>query len=372
MNNDNLSFNIGNSPLKRPNYVRLKVARDEIKNTIYHHPEFAAFGKQMEQVFEQWKTQTIAHTNALDKGLRPKDEIHAISENLLKHYDNQPLIDKYAMYQHLMDYWNETMQDDFYEIAADGWIAGCEVKRLEKKNKKGNKETGIEGIEGRLIPPALIIQEYFSNEQLIIDNLQLSIENLNAQMEELRGEHGGEDGLLANAIDDKGKISKASLAKAIKDLGKRNEDNAEEWDMLTAYKKLMDQEADIQTQIKTAKAELEKNVFAQYPKLSIEEIKKLVIEKKWMSEIEKRIRSEMEGISHRLTQRIKELAERYETPLPAIQKEVEELQQKVEEHLKQMGYKWSALGLVGLEDDKMTENGHSNTTNHLNPTILKS
>jgi len=333
---------------KRPDYYELIIPKEEIKNTIFNHPEFTAFGKQMEQVFEQWKTETIAYTKALDKGLRPKHEIHIISENLLKHYDNKQLTDKYAMYQHLMDYWSpdgndEAMQDDFYEIAADGWVAGNEVKRKEKKTKKGDKEmvkevAGIEGLEGRLIPPALMIQEYFAKEQKAIEELEAQAETLNANMEELRDEHGGEDGLLANAIDDKGKISKANLTKALKELGKRNEENAEEYDMLMQYKILMDEEADTQAQIKTAKAELEKKVIAQYPKLTIDEIKTLVVEKKWMANMEQRIRTEMDNISHRLTQRIKELAERYETPLPKLMNEVQELTAKVEGHLQKMGF----------------------------------
>ena len=157
---------------------------------------------------------------------------------------------------------------------------------------------------------------------------------------EMRDEHGGEDGLLANAIDDKGKISKANLAKAIKELGKRNEDNAEEFDMLAAYKKLMDEEADTQTKIKAAKAELEKKVIAQYPKLSIDEIKTVVVEKKWMANMEQRIRTEMDNISHRLTQRIKELADRYETPMPKLTNDVSLLTSKVEDHLVKMNYKW--------------------------------
>ena len=379
MTNDNSQLTISNSPLKRPNYVRLKVANDEIKNTIFNHPEFTAFGKQMEQVFEQWKTETIAYTKALDKGLRPKHQIHIISENLLKHYDNKQLTDKYAMYQHLMDYWSpdgndEAMQDDFYEIAADGWAVGNEVRRKEKKTKASTGSAqekagvikfvpGIEGLEGRLIPPALMIQEYFSNEQKAIEELEAQAETLNARMEELRDEHGGEDGLLANAIDDKGKISKAGLAKAIAEskanlkLWKKEQpamaaepviaygdekdcSPQDELSVLTLYKKLMDDEIQIQTYIKASKAELEKKVIAQYPKLSIDEIKTIVVEKKWMANMEQRIRTEMDNISHRLTQRIKELADRYETPMPKLTNEVAFLTSKVEDHLKKMNYKW--------------------------------
>ncbi len=330
---------------KRPEYYQLNITNEEIKNTIFHHPEFTAFGKEMDAVFDKWKSETIAYTKALDKGLHPKQEIHRISENLLRYYDNKQLTDKYAMYQHLMEYWAETMQDDLYELAADGWKAGNELKRIEKKTKKGGKETvkpvaGIEGLEGRLIPPVLIIQEYFAKEQKAIDELETQSETMNAAMDELREEHGGEDGLLANAIDDKGKISKGNLAKAIKELGKRNADNAEEHDQVQAYKKLMDDEADTKAKIKKALGELEKKVIAQYPKLSIDEIKTVVVEKKWMHSMEQSIRTEMDNISHRLTQRIKELAERYETPLPKLSSEVDGLTAKVERHLKEMNFVW--------------------------------
>jgi type I restriction enzyme M protein len=330
---------------KRSDYYELNIANEEIKNTIFNHPEFTSFGKQMDEVFSKWKNETIAYTKALDKGLRPKHEIHIISEKLLKHYDNKQLTDKYAMYQHMMDFWSDTMQDDFYELTTDGWKAGREIKRIEKKTKKGDKEVvkqvaGIEGLEGHLIPPSLMIQEYFAKEQKTIYELEAKSETLNANMEELRDEHGGEEGLLNNVLDDKGKISKANLAKVIKDLGKRNEENADEFDMLSDYKKLIDNEADIQAKIKTVKAELEKKVIAQYPKLTIDEIKTLVIEKKWMSNMDKRIRTEMDNISHRLTQRIKELAERYETPLPKQTTNVAELDAKVNAHLQKMGFVW--------------------------------
>jgi type I restriction enzyme M protein len=332
-------------PDKRANYSTLAIGLEEIKNTIFNHQEFTAFAEKMDDVFKKWKTKTVDYARALEEGLKPKKEIHAISENLLGHYENRPLTDKYAMYQHLMDYWAETMQDDFYELAADGWKAGNEVKRIRKKTRKGEKDivkevAGIEGLEGTLIPPALMIQEYFAKEQKAIDEMEAQAETLNAAMDELREEHGGEDGLLAEAIDDKQKISKKTLQTAIKDIGRRSADNAEEYDMLQKYKKLMEEEADTKAKIKQAMAELEKKVIAQYPKLTINEIKTIVVEKKWMNSIEQRIRTEMENISHRLTQRIKELAERYETPLPQLSDEVDVLTAKVEGHLRKMNFKW--------------------------------
>ena len=263
---------------ERAKYSALNIAKEEIKSVIFNHPEFTAFSKKMDNVFGKWKSKTAAYAKALDKGLLPKQEIHKISETLLKNYSvkthggasqhgGASLINEYNVYQHLLDYWAEIMQDDMYELAADGWKAGNEVRRIEKKTKKGDKEVvkqvaGIEGLEGRLIPPSLIIQEYFSQEQKAIDDLQGQIETLNASMDEMLEEHGGEDGLLSNAIDDKGKISKANLQKAImgaethdraspqdrtsqqgnaslQSNASPQSDNEDEYKMLQIYKKLM-------------------------------------------------------------------------------------------------------------------------------------
>jgi type I restriction enzyme M protein len=329
----------------RKDYSELRISKDEIKNTVFNHPEFTAFRKEMGSVFKRWKKKTADYLKALKKGMHPKQEIHTISENLLKAYENKNLIDKYDVYQHLMDYWAETMQDDMYELTADGWKAGNEVKRIEKKTKKGDKEVvkhvaGIEGLEGRLIPPALIIQEYFAEEQKAIDELQAQTETLNTKMDEMWEEHGGEDGLLSNAIDDKQKISKKNLQAAIKELGKRNSDNTEEYDMMQAYKKLMEEETEVKTKIKAALKELDALFINKFATLSIDKIKNIVVDKKWMHNVEQSIKAEMDNISHRLTQRIKELAERYETPLPKQTNKVNKLEGKVNAHLEKMGYSW--------------------------------
>ena len=124
------------------------------------------------------------------------------------------------------------------------------------------------------------------------------------------------------------------------DSKRRKVEDKEEYDLLETYKWLLDEEAEKNTEIRIAKAELEKKVIAQYPKLSIDEIKNIVVEKKWMANMEQRIRNEMDNISHRLTQRIKELADRYETPIPKLTNDVAQLTSKVEDHLKKMNYKW--------------------------------
>ena len=51
------------------------------------------------------------------------------------------LLDKYDVYQRLMDYWNETMQDDLYLITSSIWVEAARHKIIEDKarNIKGRR-----------------------------------------------------------------------------------------------------------------------------------------------------------------------------------------------------------------------------------------
>jgi len=333
------------APGDRKGYARLKVDKSEIRTTIFNHPEFTAFGKEMNAILEKWKTQTSAYVKALQLGCKPKEVILEIAENLLESFADKSLIDKYDIYQHLMSYWETTMKDDLYELAADGWKAGTEVNRIKRerkvKDKTLSKEVeGIEGLEGRLIPPKLMIEVCFAKEQADIDQLMAEKEAALAKMEELKEEHSGEDGLLAEAIED-GKISKKSIQSRIKTLGKINPENRAEREVLDTYLQLFDRESQLNAEIKSALKALETVVQKNYPLLSEATVKNIVVERKWLATIDKDITAELDRISQSLTKRITELADRYASTLPQLTDEVAELEEKVSAHLQKMGFVWN-------------------------------
>ena len=73
----------------------------------------------------------------MDRGSDPKSLIGVISEDLLVRFVGEKLVCRYDVYQHLMNYWAETMQDDVYAIAQDGW----EVGRVIRPSTKGKPRT---------------------------------------------------------------------------------------------------------------------------------------------------------------------------------------------------------------------------------------
>jgi len=318
-------------------YLTLKVSKDEIRNTIFQHEDFTHFIHLMNEVYGEWRNKTKELLKALDSGFSPKDLIHEISENLLSTYTDRPLIDKYSMFQVLMNYWTDTMQDDCYLIAAPlesgcGWQA--RTYRILVKNKKGNDID--KGWTCDLIPKQLVINRYFYEEQQkILDlNSELDmVQNLKLEMEE---EQNSESGVF-NDLD---KVNKGNIKARLKELGHEKE-SEEEISIFMSYLELLDKESDLKNKIRTEEEDLDDALYAFYPKLTEKQIKDMVISDKWLASIKKYIDGEIDSISENLASRIIELADRYETSLPKLTETVHELENKVAGHLREMGFSWN-------------------------------
>ena len=122
----------------------------------------------------------------------------------------------------------------------------------------------------------------------------------------------------------------------LKEIG-RDPDYAEERQALEDYSALLDQQADTKARLKAAQDDLEAKLDAKYPTLTEDEIKTLVVDNKWLATIAAAVQGELDRVSQTLTGRIRQLAERYATPLPQLVDEVAALASKVDGHLKRMG-----------------------------------
>ena len=316
----------------RKGYFNVTVDKAKIKAVIYEHPEFKNFISSMNQHFNLWRDIATKNLKKLNSGLHPKEEISKLSEELLHHYEGKPLMDAYNVYQNLLDYWATTMSDDLYFISADGWKA--ETYRVIEKDKKGKEKD--KGWTCDLIPKQLIVARYFSNEQEELDQASFELDSLSSQITEMAQEHGGDEG----AFSELEKVNKANAALRLKEIAK-DKDAKEEADLLKEYIDMCDKEVELKKKVKELDSKLDELAMKQYPKLKTEDIKILVIEDKWMASLGKEIHGELDRISHSLTYRINELAERYESALPVLIKEVSSFESKVNKHLEKMGFVWN-------------------------------
>ena len=194
-----------------------------------------------------------------------------------------------------MDYWAETMQDDCYLIAADGWKA--ETYRVLAKNAKG-KEVD-KGWTCDLVPKSLIVARYFAAEQEAIHKLEAELENVAAQITELEEENGGDDGVFAGLE----KINKANITAEWKKL-KADPQSKEDAAILENWLKLNSEESLLKAKLKAAEDELDALAYAKYPTLGEDDIKTLVVDDKWLASLESAVHGEMDRISQALTQRV--------------------------------------------------------------------
>ncbi|ADV50573.1 type I restriction-modification system, M subunit [Cellulophaga algicola DSM 14237] len=416
-------------------YSNLTIENEQIKDEIYSHPEFERFITQMDSLFNGWKQKNTTVLKALDKGNKPKQVIANLAEDLLQTYHKKALIDKYNVYQLLLSYWNETMQDDCYIVSADGWVA--ETYRIYKENAK--KKMVDKGWTCDLVPKELVINKYFETEKKGLEILETEKENAISTRTALEEEYNAEGNALfevskkaealenlsefmelalekyfpsiytknegfkeeleqisnqlselnANDVIDHLKNSKGAITKkaitnqlALADPNSEEEKILNKWLNLTKkiaskkkelktivdtldkniatktkedpkqeyiaeigiinqYLQLLEDETALKAKIKIAEKELDEKLYAKYPTLTETEVKQLVVDDKWTQTIESSIKGEIDHISQRLTNRIKELEERYATPLPQIDQDLTDLETKVNAHLTKMGFVWN-------------------------------
>ena len=314
----------------RPGYLDLCVEKSAIKTAIHDHREFVSFIAEMNAHFAEWRDTNAVTLKALQAGCYPREIIAQLSESLLAHYADKPLIDPYDVYQQLMDFWSETMQDDCYLIAAEGWKA--ETDRVIEVDKKGKERD--KGWVCDLIPKALIVARYFSEEQAAIDQLVVDLDSVTASLSEMAEEHGGEDGVFAE-LD---KVNKTNVTARLKEI-KGDKDAKDDIATLNGWLKFNTQEAGLKKCLKKVEA-----VLTAWPTPSIQSYPSPRSNRSWLT-INGwplwMLPSTARWIALASNSRsVKELAERYETPLPRMLDCVAEMEAKVNCHLERMGFSW--------------------------------
>lgn len=319
---------------KKENYYELQAKIDELQDIVDNSKEVKDFKNKALAVLKEWENQNIPIMRAVSSTTKTKEFITSLSESLLKLFERIELIDKYAVYQILMDYWDEEMKDDIYLIIENGWEA--KTRRVIEKNKKG-KEID-KGWTCDLIPKEIIASEFFENEKEQIEELELRKEEIETEMNDLMEENSGEEGILEGVKNDKGNITKKDLQAKINELKWKPDEFEEELKVLNKYMKLINEDARIKKEIKALESKLDNKLLKKYTELTETDVRELVVERKWIKHIEERFKDELDNIILSFTTRIKELAERYAQSLPEINKQTEEYEEKVKKHLEVMGF----------------------------------
>jgi type I restriction enzyme M protein len=368
----------------RPGYYDPKIEPHQVKEAVLRNNDFLEYTASVDESFVNWRRTHKPTLMGLEKNDLPKKVIKKLSENLLDLYADTPLLNKYDAYQRLMDYWDEVMQDDLYLIIAEGWKDAAQPRitiddKRRKIKEKANLTMGPRNKQKKykmdLIPPEIIINRYFSENQEEIERLEAEVAMAAERLQEFVEEHGDDEGALIGLEGAKGKITKGNVQERVMELkqavleaynegtpqyeqakkirkttfGKRDwktgtsdeEGLFEDLDVLYQYLQIVENKSAAKKSWQNALKVLHKQVLDKYSELTEDEIKELVVEDKWFASIKNGIDSEVRAIAQILAGRVKELDERYAESLPQLSSRVTDLSARVDEHLARMGAVWN-------------------------------
>ena len=280
---------------------------------------------------------------------KPKKFIADLGETVLTKYEPDKLTDKYAVYQLLMEYWQETMQDDVYIISEIGY----KIELQEHRETKNKKE--IITYYNDLVPAPLVEKRYFPEDLEQIQDKENELADVQSQKEEFLEENCSDEGKLngltltykknikgvnqevTEDLYDGDSMSKGKVEKFIT-ANKNNPVFAEEIILLRKYLEILAKEAKLNKEIKEIKIGLYNKVLKKYAELTVDEIKTLVVDDKWLATLKDKFEEHLNDLTQVLSKRVKEVSLRYESTVSQLENKREALKAKVKAHLATMGY----------------------------------
>ncbi len=312
-------------------YYQLSVGNDNIADVINNNDSYQARVADFDKLLNDWTNLVQPVMKALTKDVKPKKLIAEWSEAMLDMAKaHGGLVSPYDIYDLLMNYWADVMQDDCYMISNDGWTYP-EVKAVRLNDKGKQQAVSYADIACDLVPVSLVLDEYFTAETAAIDTLRQQSTEKQSQMDELVEEN--RDAFCFNDGDEEAetiKVKEADVRKAIKKGGESIKLWKDWLSIMEGKKKLDKERSEKEKQLTSA-------VVAKYAALTEDEIKTLVVDRKWLATIRRQELDLMQTVTHNLTAELSAIAQRYADTLPSLENSLAEHESKVMDWLKEMG-----------------------------------
>ncbi|MYL05478.1 MAG: SAM-dependent DNA methyltransferase [Gemmatimonadales bacterium] len=327
------------APDGRPGYVEARTPPDEVGEVVRGHDKFVAYRKRVRGAFHDWRREHESRLYGLGVGDSPKALIRELSEDLLDRFADLPLIDCHDVYQCLMDYWDEVMQDEVYLAVTDGWSEAARPRVLVGKRRAGESpDLTVRRTKYKmdLLPPDLVAGRYFSEEQREVEILLAEQDRIGREVEAFVEENTGEDGLFDGATTGAGNVTQAAVRARLKEI-RGGDGDPDERDALEVCLDLMKAEAKAKRVAKEARASLDAEILARYGTLTQSEIADMVVGGKWMASLEEAVNQQVDRLTTGLVERVTVLEARYAEALPKLAQRAEEHEARVRSHLHDMG-----------------------------------
>ena len=371
----------------RDGFFSLTVDKQKISDTIKSEKSFKAQEDVFNNTIKQWCISIKPLMMSVGKENKPKEEIAQWGQNILDTFlKSYSLVDAYDVYDQLLGYYNDTLQDDLFMISRDGWLP-----RLILPTKKSPKWTDL---TCDLLPVSLAVQVLLPDLKNQFDNKTAELANVQEQMETMVDEADGylDDSIFyqkrnakniqlklercsARRLTDKETKFLDSLAPYLEKLNKENKqkiaelskpysylfeegqnitkkvvqkliNNSQNWEYSTEqqlnlwqqYLDLLKKEQSIKKEIKNLDKQLHKEIIRVYSELTEDKARNIIVSEKWLHDITAKVMDEMQTAMHRIVTEVNDMHSRYEFTLGELSQSFCEKENTVFNHLKEMGF----------------------------------
>lgn len=228
--------------------------------------------------FTDWLHGLLVDNYATVHEMRTLDEI---SDDIFRRLHGFPLVDRYDAYQVLSDRW-QIITGDVEMLQTEGLAAARVVEPSYKLVKTDDGDIEVpDGLQGRIIPFALVQQEMFADRLKAIDAIEQQRADAAAELDELQ-ESFDEEEAKTYIIEDSDKLDKALIKKDAKD--KSGEIEAATLKKLHEFVRLWTLQSKLNKDLKTARQELEDATVKAIQSLTDEQIARF-LDLKWIEPI---------------------------------------------------------------------------------------
>lgn len=314
--------------LQANGYYTLKVNVDSIAETIDGNDSYQARSNEYLKGMSHFFDEVTPQMEVLAIGFNPKDVITKWGQSMLEAIANQHLVNPYDVYEILMNYWNEVMQDDCYMISRDGWRVSYDF--IKAKNPT------FEDMTCDLLPVDIVVHKFFDSEYKAIMQVRSEIEQLQNRADQLAEDNPE---AFVDFFED-GKFSESIVKKEVTAFKKGTSEGTDYMNALwKQYLSIYTEKKEKASNEKSLVAVLTKQVIAKYNSQTEDDVRSLVIYDKWKATIMQRAEAELARINQKMRTDVLALVDRYAHTLTEIDSRVNELRDKVNAHLAAMGIK---------------------------------
>lgn len=313
------------------------LASEDIERAITTDSSYKAQEARYATAFDEWKDVLKKLMTEIKQGCMPKEIISQLSDSILETFQARPtLVDPYEVYEALMEYWAETMQDDLYMISRDGWTVSVEVPL--GKNNTPRKTYTYDQLECDLLPTPVVAKVFFPQ---LLEKIEEAERRIGEKEEEISQLIAEDEELFDRALNDKDQVVEKNVRALYREGAKKGMEKEQTPEELKAWKQyitLADKKKKYNDALKATKKELTREIEALYPELSEPQVRDMVLHHKWLAEIRERLDSLMDSSLWSAIAKLHELADRYRNTLPELERAVEESQQAVLNDLRKLGF----------------------------------